>query len=106
MINFLPEYGDDIIRFTAFEGDKNLGNCTFRLDGYKMYFLTVDCGDDTVAEGLARAAMNCAANRNAYLAYITAALYRPAFARLGFKNADESFVEIPEALTSCACSHN
>ncbi len=106
MINFLPEYGDDIIRFTAFEGDKNLGYCTFRLDGYKMYFLTVDCGDDTVAEGLARAAMNCAANRNAYLAFITAALYRPAFARLGFKNADESFVEIPEALTSCACSHN
>ena len=71
MINFVPEIGEEIITFTAYEEEKNLGNCTFRLDGYKMYFLTVDCGDDIIAEGLARAAMNYAANRNAYIAKIS-----------------------------------
>ncbi len=105
MINFLPEYEEEIIRFKALEGENLLGTCTFRVDGYKMYFLTVDCGDDVVAEGLARAAMNCAANRNAYLAYITKALFRPAFARLGYEDKEESFVEIPTALMGCACSH-
>ena len=105
MINFLPEYEGDIIRFRALEGENLLGTCTFSVDGYKMFFLTVECSDDIVAEGLARAAMNCAANRNAYLAYIKKPLFRPAFARLGFEDKDDSFVEIPDALTGCACSH-
>lgn len=105
MINFLPEYEEGFIRFRALDGDELLGTCTFRVEGYKMFFLTLETQDDVIAEGLARAAMNCAANRNAYLSYISKELFRPAFARLGFEDKDESFVEIPTALTGCACSH-
>ena len=107
MLTFLPDHEQDKFCFRAFEAEQELGVCTFVSEGFKMFFLTMDCDDDIVAEGLARAAMNSAANRNAYLAYIPRELFRPAFARLGFKDEDGSFVEIPEALAGgCSCSHN
>lgn len=106
MITFLPDRKQDVFCFIAFENEKELGFCTYKNEGYRMVFLSMECSDDIAAEGLARAAMNSAANQNAYLAVISKELYRPAFARLGFKNEDNSFVEIPEALAGgCSCSH-
>ncbi|MBR6785417.1 MAG: hypothetical protein IKM25_04135 [Clostridia bacterium] len=107
MITFLPDHKQDCFCFRAFENGEELGFCTYRNEGYRMVFLSMECADDIAAEGLARAAMNSAANQNAYLAVISKELYRPAFARLGFENADGAFVEIPEALAGgCSCSHN
>ena len=107
MITFLPDHGQGFFRFRAFEGDKELGFCTFTVDGFNMKFLLMECDDDIAAEGLARAAMNSAANRNAYLAFIPKEIFRSAFARLGFRDEEGSFVEIPEALAGgcgCCCS--
>ena len=71
-----------------------------------MTFLSVDCSDDIVTEGLARSAMNYAANRMAYIAKISKNLVSPAFLRLGFSGEDILSVEIPEALSSgCSCGH-
>ena len=107
MLTFLPDHEQDKFRFRAYDSDKEIGVCTFISEGYKMFFLSMECEDDIVAEGLARAAMNSAANRNVYLAYIPRELFQPAFARLGFRDEEGSFVEIPEALAgSCTCSHN
>lgn len=107
MITFLPDHEQDVFRFRAYENETEIGFCTYRNEGYRMVFLSMECSDDIAAEGLARAAMNSAANQNAYLAVIPKSLFRPAFARLGFADEDGSFVEIPEALASgCSCSHN
>lgn len=107
MITFLPDHRPDFQCYRAYEKETETGNCTYRLEGYRMVFLSMKCDDDITAEGLARAAMNSAANNNAYLAVISKELFRPAFARLGFKDEDGSFVEIPEALAGgCSCSHN
>ena len=106
MITFLPDHTPDFQRFRAYEKENETGVCTYRVEGYRMIFLSMECDDDIAAEGLARAAMNSAANSNAYLAVISKELFRPAFARLGFKNEDGSFVEIPEALAGgCSCQH-
>lgn len=107
MITFVPDTADSVFRISAFEANEPLGVCSFTVDGYYMDIVSVDCGDDLIVEGLARAAMNCGANRNAYIARISKELNCPAFERLGFKGGDVLSVEIPEALGSC-CSgcHN
>ena len=59
-----------------------------------------------ISEGLARAAMNYAANRFAYIAEISKELSSSAFIRLGFSGENVLRVEIPEALMSgCTCGH-
>lgn len=106
MITFLPDHELNLFRFRAYENGVEVGHCTYKNEGYRMVFVSMDCSDDIVAEGLARSAMNSAANQNAYLAVIPKSLFRPAFARLGFADEESSFVEIPEALASgCSCSH-
>lgn len=104
MISFVPNIEGDILGMTAFEGENQLGKCEFTISGYFMNYISVDCSDDIIKEGLARAAMNYAANRNAYIAKIPKELSAPAFLRLGFAGKDELSVEIPEALASgCSC---
>lgn len=104
MIKFVPFESENCMGMKAVEGEKETGMCTFSIDGYFMSFLTVDSSDDVITEGLARAAMNYAANRNAYIAKISRELSSPAFERLGFSGDDELSVEIPEALSSgCSC---
>lgn len=106
MIRFVPFENENSFGMSAVENEKDVGSCTFSIDGYFMSFISVDCSDDIIAEGLARAAMNYAANRNAYIAKIKKTLASPAFFRLGFSGTDELSVEIPEALTTgCSCSH-
>ena len=106
MIRFIPlENGDNTV-ISAFDGEAEIGKCEFSLDGYSMTFVSVDCSDDIIVEGLARAAMNYAANRYAYIAQISKELSSPAFLRLGFSGEDVLNVEIPEALASgCSCGN-
>lgn len=104
MIKFIPFEQGDVIGFTALDGENKIGSCMFSISGYSMNFETVDCGDDIITEGLARAAMNYAANRNAYIAKIRKELSTQAFIRLGFEGEEVLSVEIPEALASgCTC---
>lgn len=106
MIRFIPFENQDVLGMKAFDGEAESGVCTFSLSGYFMTFTSVECTDDIITEGLARAAMNYAANRNAYIAKISKSLSSPAFVRLGFSGGDELSVEIPEALASgCSCGH-
>lgn len=104
MIKFLPFEENGYIGMKAYENESELGSCTFTLNGYSMIFETVSCEDDIIIEGLARAAMNYGANRNAYIAEIKKEHFCPAFERLGFKDDEVMSVEIPEALTSTGCS--
>ncbi len=106
MIKFIPYENEDVFGMRAFENDIELGYCTFSVNGFDMNFEEVDCNDDIITEGLARSAMNFAANRNAYIAKIKAEHVCPAFERLGFTKKSDLSVEIPEALTTgCTCSH-
>ncbi len=106
MIRFIPFENNSVAGMTAFEVDNEIGKCEFTVDGYTMTFISVDCNDDIITEGLARAAMNYAANRNAYIAKIKKELSSAAFTRLGFSGEDMLSVEIPEALASgCTCNH-
>ena len=104
MIKFVSNENSDTIGFCALDGEKILGSCTFKLDGYFMTFTSVECDDAVITEGLARSAMNYAANRNAYIAKISKDISSAAFSRLGFSGDDMLSVEIPEALASgCGC---
>ena len=107
MIKFVPYENNDLSGIKAYESENVIGSCEFKLSGYNMLFVSVDCADDIITEGLARAAMNYAANRNAYIAQINNELSSSAFIRLGFKGNDLLSVEIPEALASgCTCGHS
>ncbi len=104
MIKFIPFDREDVTGITALDGDNAIGSCTFTIDGYFMSFNSVECDDDIITEGLARSAMNYAANRNAYIAKIRRDISSAAFIRLGFSGDDMLSVEIPEALASgCTC---
>ncbi len=106
MIKFVPFENEDVIGIKAVENDLDIGYCTFELNGFVMTFLSVDCDDDIVTEGIARSAMNFGANRNAYIAKINKNFVSPAFLRLGFSGEEILSVEIPVALTSgCSCGH-
>ena len=107
MIKFLPYEDAESVGIKAYENDEVLGFCTFRLAGFNMDFEVISCDDDIITEGLARAAMNYGANKNAYIARIRRTHLCPAFERLGFKGEETLSVEIPEALTSgCSCPHS
>ncbi|MBR4858532.1 MAG: hypothetical protein IKU08_05030 [Clostridia bacterium] len=104
MIRFIPFDRKEVTEITAFDGDNPVGTCTFTTDGYFMTFRSVECDDGIITEGLARSAMNYAANRNAYIAKISKDISSSAFIRLGFSGDDVLSVEIPEALASgCSC---
>lgn len=106
MIRFIPYECEDNVGMKAVENDNEIGFCTFRINGFDMEFISVECTDDIITEGLARAAMNYAANRYAYIAKIDNKYVSPAFIRLGFTGEDILSVEIPVALTSgCSCGH-
>ena len=106
MIRFIPCEREGVLVIKAVENDVESGFCTFNINGFDMEFLTVECSDDIITEGIARAAMNYAANRYAYIAKINRSIVSPAFLRLGFTGDDILSVEIPVALTSgCSCGH-
>lgn len=106
MIRFLPFESDSM---KAFDGEKEVGICSFSIDGYVMTFnsLTADNDDPIITEGLIRSAMNYAANRGAYISKVKKGTAQNVFEFLGFKGDDVLSAEIPEVLTAgCGCSHN
>ncbi len=106
MIRFIPYDSENVVGMKAVENDNEIGCCTFKINGFDMEFISVDCADDIIIEGLARASMNYAAIRYAYIAKIEKKNVSPAFLRLGFTGEDVLSVEIPVALTSgCSCGH-
>lgn len=106
MIQFIPFENDGLSGIKAVENAEEIGFCTFKIDGFDLIFKSVECDDDIITEGIARAAMNYAANRYAYIAKISEDIVSPAFIRLGFAGNDVFSVEIPAALTSgCSCGH-
>lgn len=106
MIGFIPFEKEDTFEIKAFEKETELGFCTFTIDGYNMFIKEIFCDDDIIIEGLARAAMNFAANKNAYICNADKKLFCNALDRLGFEGDKTLSVEIPEALM-CGCScHN
>ncbi len=107
MISFLPIEEENGVVFRAVDGENEIGRCRMILNGYDIEFVSVECDDDVITEGLARSAMNYAANRMAYIARIKKSIVKPAFIRLGFEGEEMLSVEIPQALTSgCSCNHN
>ena len=107
MIKFIPYELDGVFAMKAVENETECGFCTFAIDGFNMKFESVNSSDSIITEGIARAAMNFAANRNAYIAKIDRNIASDTFIRLGFSGENELSVEIPEALTSgCSCSHS
>lgn len=106
MIRFLQiPAPEGLYAFETLAEETQAGTCSFRLEGYQMEFVRVDCADPLLADGLLRAAMNFAANRNAYIARARAGVADAALRRLGFEGADMLSAEIPEALAGCACGH-
>ena len=104
MIKFIPFEENGTIGMAALDGENQIGRCTFSISGYFMTFDSVECDDNIITEGLSRAAMNYAANTNAYIAKIKKELSSAAFIRLGFDGNDILSAEIPEALASgCTC---
>ena len=84
MITFLPDHQQDYFCFRAYENGEELGFCTYKNEGYRMVFLSMECENDITAEGLARAAMNYAANRNAYIAKIKKEMFSLLLKFFGF----------------------
>jgi hypothetical protein len=106
MIKFVPYEKENCVEVVAYNGENSIGKASFTVEGFNMNFISVECDDDVIIEGLARASMNYAANRNAYIAKISKDYSAPAFSRLGFEGEDVLTVEIPEALMSgCSGCH-
>ena len=42
MITFLPDHRPDVQCYRAYEKETETGNCTYRLEGYRMLFLSTD----------------------------------------------------------------
>lgn len=106
MIKFVPYEKENCVEVVAYDGENSIGKANFTVEGFNMNFISVKCDDDVIIEGLARASMNYAANRNAYIAKISKEYSAPAFSRLGFEGEDVLTVEIPEALMSgCSGCH-
>lgn len=104
MIQFVPwqmhatEYGYDARTATG----ERIGGCRCLLQGYHMQITQLDCTNDDfeVCEGLIRAALQYAGNRNAYLARVVAdGPYTALFLQLGFVPEGELLqAEIPSVL--------
>ena len=104
MIRFIPFESDSM---KAFDGENEVGFCTFEINGYKMFLTSLTASDDIIAEGLIRSALNYGANRGAYIAQVNGGLFENVFRRLSFKGEELLSADIPEVLTSgCSCSHS
>ncbi len=70
MITVKPIEKKETVIFTADEDGIDEGNCEIALSGYEVEVLTAEYNEDKpyILELLLRAALNFAANRNAYLA--------------------------------------
>lgn len=90
------------------ESGKECGMAVFYLDGYTMEIIEVSVPDkdSETREGLIRSCLNYGANRNAYIAYYSAAEAVEVAKSLGFEpDGDRLSGEIPFLLAGHCCKH-
>lgn len=100
----LPQ-NDVVGAYIAEEDGKISGECMVTVNGFSCTVSHLYAGDDALlAEGLLRAALHFAANRNAYTAVCCESKYRDVLLLLGFCEKDNVFSgEIPELLKGSCC---
>lgn len=98
-----------IIEFEAINGDIRDGKCTLNLcsDTAEITEIVLFNGNSDTVEGLVRAALNYAANRNYYMGMCTAEGVEEALDKMNFRKTDEGYInDIPSILMgsckSCA----
>ena len=81
------------------------GKILIEINAYRSKIITVETnGDKLMVEGLIRAALTYAGNRNAYIASCTAQEYDGVLTMLGFEKENGVFTgEIPELLQGSCC---
>lgn len=118
MIEFLPdknsaeakaEHGETAVEFRAVEAGRQLARCVLTVDGLNAELFELSGSEPLITEGLVRAALNYAANRNAYTACVEARELseesRLLLLRLGFsENGAALEADIPEVFLG-GCSH-
>ncbi len=92
--------------YIAEENAKTCGKCLVTVDGYtcEISQLSVENNDVLLTEGLLRAALNFAGNRNAYVAVCRETAYCDVLRLLGFSEKENVFTgEIPTLLLGSCC---
>lgn len=90
------------------DNNKDCGKCLFEVDGYACTVRAVvqNENDGEIIEGLLRAALNFAGNRNAFMAYCGLDSISSVLKALGFKNENGVYKgEIPFLLMGNCCKN-
>ncbi|MEG1550711.1 MAG: hypothetical protein RR355_00405 [Oscillospiraceae bacterium] len=94
--------------YIAVEGDKQLGKCIVKIDNMNCEIsnLEVEINDELLIEGLLRASLNFAGNRNAYIARCSDEKIKDILLLLGFQKKDDYYEgDIPTLLLGSCCKH-
>ncbi|MEG2395819.1 MAG: hypothetical protein RSB11_02165 [Oscillospiraceae bacterium] len=94
--------------YIAVEGDKQLGKCIVKIDNMNCEIsnLEVEINDELLIEGLLRASLNFAGNRNAYMARCSDEKIKDILLLLGFQKKDDYYEgDIPTLLLGSCCKH-
>ncbi|MEG0545767.1 MAG: hypothetical protein RR552_01140 [Oscillospiraceae bacterium] len=94
--------------YIAVEGDKQLGKCIIKIDNMNCEIsnLEVEINDELLIEGLLRASLNFAGNRNAYMARCSDEKIKDILLLLGFQKKDDYYEgDIPTLLLGSCCKH-
>ncbi len=92
--------------YVAYEGEIPQGKCLVRIAGYRceVHVSPDNQPDALLTEGLLRAALNFAGNRNAYIAECRDVHIREVLLLLGFTEKDGVFLgDIPTLLLGSCC---
>ncbi|MEG2079955.1 MAG: hypothetical protein RRZ68_00135 [Oscillospiraceae bacterium] len=92
--------------YIAVEGDKQLGKCIVKIDNMNCEIsnLEVEINDELLIEGLLRASLNFAGNRNAYIARCSDEKIKDILLLLGFQKKDDYYEgDIPTLLLGGCC---
>ena len=84
------------------------GKILVEINAYRCEIIAIETnGDEIMIEGLIRAALTYAGNRNAYIASCTAQEYDGVLTMLGFEKENGVYTgEIPELLQGTCCKTN
>lgn len=93
--------------YIGYESDsEEVGSCLLKVHKYNCAILRIDCdmSDKLLTEGFIRAALNFAANRNAYLAFCEIGEANDVLLSLGFENNNGVYSgDIPTLLKGSCC---
>lgn len=107
MIFFKPEVLDETnAEFKALDGDKCLGFCRlfFGAPTADVYNLTLYSNDDTIGEGLLRAAFNFAGNKGIYMGSCSAPQAKNIASSMNFEFKNGLYInDIPSILMGSCC---